>query len=138
MKFIKHLYLALSLLLLSCSQMVLQINSSEKRINYAGQASGFSFIGYQINFESLSDFKIDKIQLNGAKEIKEFSIYSVAIRKSIDSSTLLDKGKYILSFKTVDIKLINKSDEVFIYSLSSNKVAIVKAKVIKKAPFRAR
>jgi hypothetical protein len=138
MKFTKHLFLALSLLLLCCSQMTLQVNSSVKRINYTGQESGSSFIGYQINFESLSDFRIDKIQLNETKEIKEFSIYSVATRKSMDSSTLLDKGKYILSFKTVDIKLINKLDEVFIYALSDNKVVIVKSKVNKKAPFRAR
>jgi hypothetical protein len=138
MKFTKYIFLALSLCLLACSQKTLNINSSIKRINYPGIVSASPFIGYEISFESLSDFKIDKIQLNNENEIKDFSLYNVNTRSSISGSNLLTKGKYILSFKTLNIKSIDKPDEVTIVTLNNNKIEIFTSKVVKKTPFTAR
>ncbi|MFT5762044.1 MAG: hypothetical protein ACI8WA_001168, partial [Polaribacter sp.] len=113
MKFTKSFFLIFTLVLLSCSQKAITINSSIKRINYPGIASASPFIGYEISFESSSDFKIDKVQLNN--DIKEFSLYSVSTRKSISSANLLSKGKYILSFSVKNSIEIDEADEVAVF-----------------------
>jgi hypothetical protein len=136
MKFTKSFFLIFTLVLLSCSQKAITINSSIKRINYPGIASASPFIGYEISFESSSDFKIDKVQLNN--DIKEFSLYSVSTRKSISSANLLSKGKYILSFSVKNSIEIDEADEVAVFILNNGKLEKKISKVIKKAPFRAR
>lgn len=138
MKFKKSIFLLFSIVLLSCSQKTLTINSSIKRINYPGIASASPFVGYEISFENSSDFKIDKVQLNNDNEIKEFSLYNESTRKSISSANLLNKGKYTISFKVKNIKGIEKPDEVTIFILNNGKLEKKTSKVIKKTPFRAR
>ena len=71
MKLTKFIFLIFSIVLLSCSQKTLTINSSVKRINYPGVVGLSPFIGYKISFENSSDFKIEKVQLNNDTKIKE-------------------------------------------------------------------
>ncbi|WP_347172847.1 hypothetical protein [Polaribacter uvawellassae] len=138
MKFTKYIFLIFSISLLSCSQKTLTINSSEKRINYPGIASASPFVGYEISFESLYDFKIDKVELNDTNKIKEFSLYNEKTKSSISSANLLKKGKYTLSFKVKNIKGIDDTEKITIYILSNDKVEKKTANIITKAPFRAR
>ncbi|MFN0728616.1 hypothetical protein [Polaribacter gochangensis] len=138
MKFTKYIFLIFSIGLLSCSQKTLTINSSEKRINYPGIASASPFVGYEISFESSNDFKIDKVELNGANEIKEFSLYEESTKNAINSANLLKKGTYTLSFKVKNIKGIDDSEKITLFILSDDKVEKKTANILTKAPFRAR
>lgn len=138
MRFKKSIFLIFSIVLLSCSQKTLTINSSVKRINYPGVVGLSPFVGYKISFENSSDFKIDKVQLNNKNEIKEFSLYDESTRKSISSANLLNKGKYTISFKVKGISGIEKPDEVTVFILSNNKTLKKTAKVLTIAPFNLR
>ncbi len=138
MKFTKYIFLIFSIGLLSCSQKTLTINSSEKRINYPGISSASPFVGYEISFESSNDFRIDKVELNGANEIKEFSLYEESTKNAINSANLLKKGTYTLSFKVKNIKGIDDSEKITLFILSDDKVEKKTANILTKAPFRAR
>lgn len=138
MKFNKSIFLIFSIVLLSCSQKTLTINSSVKRINYPGVIGLSPFVGYKISFENSSDFKLDKVQLNSGNDIKEFSLYDESTRKSISSANLLNKGKYTISFKVKNITGIEMSDEVTVFILSNNKILKKTAKVLTIDPFYLR
>tara|TARA_R110002050_G_scaffold105724_1_gene215474 strand:+ start:2791 stop:3207 length:417 start_codon:yes stop_codon:yes gene_type:complete len=138
MKLTKFIFLIFSIVLLSCSQKTLTINSSVKRINYPGVVGLSPFIGYKISFENSSDFKIEKVQLNNDTKIKEFSLYNESTKKSISSANLLSKGKYMISFRSQNIKGVEKPEEVTIFILSKGKIEKKTAKVLIKKPFSLR
>ena len=137
MKFSKYIYIVFCVALISCSQKTLTVNSSVKRINYPGIASASPFIGYEINFESSNNFKIDKVKLNN-NEIIEYSLYNFTTRNSISGDNLLNKGKYTLSFKLKSISGIDEEDAVVISVFNNEKKEKITANIIKKPPFRGR
>ena len=137
MDFKKYLFLIFTIVLFSCSQKTLTINSSVKRIVYSGVVGLSPSVEYKISFESSSDFKIDALKLN-TNEIKEFSLYDESTRKSISSANLLKRGKYTISFKLENSRDIKKPEEVLVIILSNNKTIKKKGKIKTIEPLRLR
>jgi len=137
MDFKKYLFLIFTIVLFSCSQKTLTINSSVKRIVYPGVVGLSPSVEYKISFESSSDFKIDAVKLH-TNEIKEFSLYDESTGKSISSAPVLKSGKYAISFKLENSRDIEKPEEVTLFILSNNKLIQKKEKVKTIEPLRLR
>ncbi|WP_144896222.1 hypothetical protein [Lutibacter sp. Hel_I_33_5] len=129
---------AVLMIISSCTDDVLTINSASKRINYPGIRTVEPFIKFTIQFKAKTSFTIHQVKLNDTEEIKNFKFYNIEKNVLINSGTEVGKGSYIISFKTMDIKKIDTLDEVFIYAESNNKTLKQKVLIVKNEPLKKR
>lgn len=122
---------------ISCGSHNLLVDSASKRIKYPGIPSGKPYVVYTIEFKSEKEFLIDEIKLNNT-ESYDFSLFSSNLKNYVKSKENNPNGSYILSFKTTNVKEIDKEDYVMFYLKVDDKLKKLKIPVEKKEAFRAR
>lgn len=137
MKFKYVTTLVLSFMFLACGSYNFEINSSSKRIKHSGISSGKSSVEYTIEFNSGKEFLIDDLKLND-QESFEFSLFSSTLKNYVKPKENNPKGSYILTFKTFNVKEIDKEDFVMLFLKVDKKTEKQKIPVIKKKAFRSR
>jgi hypothetical protein len=122
---------------LGCACQYFNINSSYKRIKHPGVSSGTSFIEYTIEFNSNTEFIIEKVSLQNNKNY-DFSLFSSNRKNYVKPNKKHDKGTYIVTFKSNNIKTIDTKDIVLLFLNVDGKIKQQKIPVLKKKAFRGR